>query len=141
MEKHALERKALQGAVLIAACVPVFAGGWGVLHGLAGADAWAVNHQRYLSGLLLAIGFAFWSAIPAIESKTARVRLLTFIVVIGGLCRLLGVALGDPPSLTTLGALAMELLVTPALCLWQSRLCGPAMRNVGPVTSAPQLDS
>ncbi len=125
MEKHPLERKALQGAVLIAACVPVVAGCWGVLYGLAGTSALAVNHERYLSGLLLAIGLIFWISVPAIESKTARVRLLTFIVVIGGLCRLLGVALGDPPSLTTLGALAMELLVTPALCLWQSRISRP----------------
>ena len=57
-----------------------------------------MNHGRYLSGLLLAIGLAFWASIPAIEKHTARVRRLTALVVVGGLCRLLGVILGDPLS-------------------------------------------
>lgn len=134
MKQHPLERTVLQGFVVIAGCVPVFAGGWGVLHGLAGADAWAVNHQRYLSGLLLAIGLGFWSAVPAIERQTARVRLLSVVVVIGGSCRLLGVGLGDPLSWATLGALAMELLVTPALCLWQGRLHRAAAPAAPPVS-------
>src|SRR4051812_34971866 len=86
----------LQAAVALAATLPIAASTWDVLHGLNGADAWAVNHERYLSGLLLAIGLGFWSTIPRIETKATRFRLLTSIVVIGGLCRLLGVALGDP---------------------------------------------
>jgi len=106
----------------VAGIVPVVAGLWGVLHPLAGQVGWQLNHGRYLSGLLLAIGLAFWAAIPDIERETALIRVLTGIVVIGGGCRLVGVMLGDPLSPSVAGALAMELAVTPLLCFWQSRL-------------------
>ncbi len=112
----------LQIAVAVGATLPIVASALDVLHGLPGADAWDVNHERYLSGLLFAIGLAFWSTIPNIAEKTARFRLLTFVVVTGGLCRLLGVLLGDPPTTPVLIALAMELGVTPLLCFWQSRV-------------------
>jgi len=42
--------------------------------------------------------------------------------VVGGLCRLLGVELGDGLSASVVGPLIVELAVTPLLCLWQARL-------------------
>jgi hypothetical protein len=39
-----------------------------------------------------------------------------------GLARLLGLMLTGVPSLAMLGGLFMELVVTPALCLWQTRV-------------------
>jgi hypothetical protein len=140
VEQCSTSKYALQAAVALAATLPVVASAWDVIHGLHGADAWAINHERYLSGLLFAIGLGFWSAIPHIESKTARFRLLTFVVVIGGLCRLLGVMLGDPASPAVLIALIMELGVTPALCFWQSRLL-PARGKYWTVPFSPQFDS
>lgn len=115
-------KRAAQAGFAVAGIVPVVAGLWGVLHPLAGSVGSQLNHGRYLSGLLLAIGLAFWAAIPHIERQTVRIRVLTGVVVIGGFCRLLGVMLGDPLAPSVAGALAMELAVTPALCLWQSRL-------------------
>lgn len=115
-------KRAAQTSFAVAGLVPVGAGLWGVFYPLAGSVGAQLNHGRYLSGLLLAIGLAFWAAIPDIERQTARIRVLTGIVVIGGCCRLLGVMFGDPLSLAVTGALAMELAVTPLLCLWQSRL-------------------
>lgn len=141
MELPSSGRFALQAAVALAAMLPIAAGAFGVLHGLHGGDAWAVNHERYLSGLLLAIGLGFWSTIPDIEARTARFRLLTWVVGIGGLCRLLGVALGDPASPAVLLALVMELAVTPALCVWQGRLVRPRRENYASVAFSPQLDS
>jgi hypothetical protein len=115
-------RRLLQLAVAIGALVPVLAGAWGVLGGLAGADEPLANHERYLSGLLLAIGFAFLSTIRAIERKTDVFRLLTLLVVGGGLCRVIGIVLGDELRWPVGGALAMELGVTPLLCAWQGWL-------------------
>ena len=115
-------RHLLQFCVALAGLVPVIGGALGVLHPIAGANAWAINHDRYLSGLLLAIGFAFWTTLPGIESKTGRFRLLTALVAVGGLGRLIGVLAGDPLTLPVAAALGMELLVTPLLCLWQSRV-------------------
>lgn len=131
------EKRALQAAVGIAALLPIFAGAWDVLHGRAGASAWAINHQRYLSGMLMAIGIAFWSTLPVIEVKTTRFRTLTFIVAIGGLCRLLGVVMGDALSPQVIAALTMELGVTPALCLWQFHL----IRRAAVAPFPPQSNS
>ena len=138
MEAFALEKRVLQCAVAVAATLPVAAGSWDAVHDLAGAGAWAINHERYLSGLLLAIGLGFWTTVPDIEGKTARFRLLTVIVAIGGLCRLLGVVLGDPLSPPVAAALVMELVVTPSLFVWQSRF-GRYSRSIAALS--PQFDS
>ncbi len=120
-----MERLALRIAVAVGGCVPVFAGAKGAWQGGrafgGGLSAAADSHVRYLSGLLLAIGLAYWACIPAIERRGAVVRLLTALVVVGGLCRLAGLVLaGDPGAMRW--ALAMELGVAPALCVWQARI-------------------
>ena len=126
-----LERRALQWAVLLAGMVPVSAGLAGVLLGVSllataapGSDM--DSHFRYLSGLLLAIGLAFWSQIRGIERHGAAFHLLGGIVVLGGLARLVGVILAGPPSMPMLATLGMELGVTPLLCLWQRRIARQA---------------
>lgn len=121
------ERRLLQAAVLLGSLVPLGAGTFGILAGAAmtGEGASGVDldsHVRYLSGLLLAIGMAFVASVPQIERHAARFRLLTAIVFIGGLARLYGVAVMGAPDAAMLFGLVMELLVTPALCLWQNRL-------------------
>jgi hypothetical protein len=128
------EKRALQLAILAGGFVPVLAGGAGVLAGLgmiphAAGDASLDSHFRYLSGLLLAIGVAFWSAVPDIERQGSRVRLLTAIVVTGGLARALGV-LHEAPGGAMRLALVMELGVTPLICLWQARIAGRTNRPV-----------
>jgi len=118
-------RRALQVAVAIAGLVPVTAGAAGAfdptLLQLAGSPQ-GLSHAAYLSGLLLGIGLAFWSTIPAIDTKSGRFALLAAIVVLGGLARLFtAIRLGVwTPSVTW--PLVMELGVTPALWLWQRRV-------------------
>ena len=80
------------------------------------------SHVRYLSGLLLAIGLTFWSSIPRIEDRTTLVRLLTAMVVLGGLARAIGFSVSGWPGTGMAFGLAMELVVTPLLCLWQGRV-------------------
>jgi hypothetical protein len=117
----------LQIAIAVGGLVPVGAGLAGVLlgpviAGRQGGNAALDSHFAYLSGLLLAIGLAFWSAIPTIERRGGMVRLLTFLVAVGGLARLISYWRVGPPGGAMQGALVMELVVTPALCLWQWRL-------------------
>ncbi len=116
---------ALQVVVGVCGLVPVAAGLGGAVLGLslvgdAAAPISADSHFRYLSGLLLAVGLLFWGAIPHIADRTAMVRLLTAIVVAGGLARLYGILTMGQPSPPMLFGLAMELVVTPLICLWQS---------------------
>jgi hypothetical protein len=124
-----MERRALQMVILVAGLVPVLGGGAGAMLGERAFGPWAGgaedSHMRYLSGLLLAIGVAFWGCVPAIERRGAMVRLLTLIVVTGGLARLAGVFLAGNPG--RMGwALIMELIVTPLVCLWQGRVARAA---------------
>jgi len=120
-------RTYLQSAVAIGGLVPVTAGLYGVLTGMSmltgnAADPALESHYRYLSGLLLGIGLGFWSCIPNIEHQMPRMRLLAFIVVVGGIGRLgytLYTGLFTPVVLFTL---TMELVVTPLLALWQHKL-------------------
>ena len=120
-----IEKRALQVAVAIAGLVPVIAGAAGALQprllSLDGA-AQALTHAAYLSGLLLGIGLAFWSLIPTIERQRRMFTTLTAIVVVGGLARLALAARLHAWGVPVLVPLAMELGVTPLLCLWQRRV-------------------
>lgn len=136
MLQNTIETRALQAAVAIFGLVPLSAGLTGVLFGpeMAADGVYAVSldsHFRYLSGLLLGIGLAFWSTIPRIAEHAARVRLLTAIVFIGGLGRLLSLIELGAPSPPMLFGLVMELIVTPALCLWQTSLLQRTTLNHG----------
>jgi hypothetical protein len=115
-------RRTLQALVFVGAAGAVAAGASGAVDGIAGATPGLASHERYLSGLLLAIGIAFWTTLPDIGRKTARFHRLTALVVTGGLCRLAGVAMGDAVSWSSGYGLAMEVGVTPLLCLWQGWL-------------------
>jgi hypothetical protein len=120
--------RTLQIAVATLALIPIGAGLAGALFGIGvfgpaaslGSDVDSAG--RYLSGLLLAIGLAFWATVPRIEAQGVRFRLLTLLVFTGGLARLAGLVLVGVPSLAMLGGLVMELLVAPALALWRERL-------------------
>jgi hypothetical protein len=129
------ERRYLQRTVAVLGLVPVSAGLFGVLFGpaLTGdqVSVSADSHFRYLSGLLLGIGLLFWSTTPAIEEKTGRFRLLTLLVVIGGLARLLGLVLTGVPSLYMVASLALELVVAPILALWQTRVANAYAETAG----------
>ncbi|MFL5196096.1 MAG: DUF4345 family protein [Microvirga sp.] len=51
--------------------------------------------------------------------------------MIGGFARLLGLWITGVPSLFMLMALATELVVTPALCFWQTRVANRAAAETG----------
>jgi hypothetical protein len=116
----------LQLAVAVCSLVPIAAGGAGVVMGpslVGGGDSGDLDsHFRYLSGLLLGIGLAYAASVPGIERHRTRFLLLGTIVVLGGLGRLLSLILSGAPSAVMLAALIMELVVTPLLTLWQSRV-------------------
>lgn len=121
-------KRALQTAVAIGGLVPIFAGLAGIIMGLSlvsGLDDFPVSldsHFRYMSGLLLGIGLAYWSLIPNIETNGRVFRLLTIIVFIGGLGRMTALITIGVPDPSMLFGLGMELVITPLLALWQYRV-------------------
>jgi hypothetical protein len=122
-----LERTLLQATIALGGFVPVGSGLLGAILGesMTAEMAFAPSldsHIRYLSGLLLGIGLAFWDTIPHVERHTTRIRLLTGIVVLGGIIRLIGIVAVGRPGAPMLFAVGMELVVTPLICLWQTRV-------------------
>jgi hypothetical protein len=122
------EKRLLQGAVVLAGLVPVLAGALGILRPgqMFAGPAGALTHAAYLHGLLLGLGLAFWSLVPAIERQSRTFSLLTGMVVLGGLARALTAIRLDIWGLSVTLPLIMELGVTPALWLWQHRVAGPS---------------
>jgi hypothetical protein len=121
------QRRVLQAIVAVLGLIPISAGFAGIIAGplmivSASADISLDSHFRYLSGLLLALGLGFWSAIPSIEKKTTHFQLLTFVVFVGGLGRLASLIFIGTPSPPMIFGLIMELIVTPLVCFWQNRL-------------------
>jgi hypothetical protein len=122
------ERSALQAAVAAASAVPIGSGLAGMIQGAAmmvesGAIAPDLDGQfRYLSGLLLALGLVFAATVPRIERHSRLFLVLTAAVALGGVARLAGMLVDGHPSPLMGGALAMELVVTPALAAWVWRI-------------------
>jgi hypothetical protein len=136
------ERRQLQMAVAVAACVPVLGGLWGAFHGsgMLGAmpfTGWFDSHLRYLSGLLLAIGLLAWSCVPRIEERGDRLGLLVLMVATGGLIRLYATSTTGFWSPFIFLPLIMELVVTPALWVWQRRVARKLREAAYPGTPQP----
>ena len=122
-------KTALQLVVGILAAVPILAGVAGIWSGPAFVKLqhpWPADldsHFRFLSGVFVAVGIAWYSCIPEIETKTGRFRLLAALTFSGGLARLLSLFLVGPPSTGHLAGLCIELVAVPLLVLWQSAIC------------------
>ena len=121
-----MERRLLQISVAIAGLAPVAGGLAGVFGGAAALGEQAHSpfdsHFRYLSGLLVGLGVAYWSTIPDIERQEARISLVTLIVVTGGFFRALGLLASGSPGWPMRAALVVELVGAPLLYLWQRRI-------------------
>ena len=122
------EKRVLQLVVAIACLVPLVTGGQSILRGPGFLGHPPVipidldSHFRYISGIFFAVGVAFVSCVPGIETKGPRFRLLGALVIVGGLSRVLSLIAVGVPSKGHLFAFAMELGVVPLLLLWQAGL-------------------
>lgn len=129
------EKAALQVVVAVLAAVPVLAGLEGILDGpafLGVLSPWPADldsHLRYLSGVLLAIGIAWYWCIPDIEMKAPMFRFLAGVTICGGIGRFVSLLAIGPPSTGHRVALVVELLVVPLLVLWQARIAQTARRG------------
>jgi hypothetical protein len=123
-----LQQRIFACLVTVFALIPVSAGLAGVAAGprfLQVVAPWAADlgsHLRFLSGIFLAMGLAWWSCIRDFKRSGARFRLLALLTFCGGLARLLSLAVDGVPSTGHLAGLGMELIVVPLLTLWHHHL-------------------
>lgn len=131
-----MEKRLLQIALALAELIAVGAGMIGGLHGTLMLGDWGDvsldSHFRYLSGLLLGLGVAYWSTIPEIERHEARLGVVTLVVVTGGFFRALGLLANGSPDWPMRAALLVELVGAPLLYLWQRRIA-----HLAPMDAAP----
>nr|WP_245247676.1 DUF4345 domain-containing protein [Tianweitania sediminis] len=129
-----LQRRIFSVLVAVFALIPISAGVAGVLLGprFLQLDApWPADlasHLRFLSGIFLMMGLAWWSCLLDLEGTVSRFRLLALLTVGGGFARLLSLAVDGQPAVGHLAGLGMELLVVPLLTLWHHRLYGNQRR-------------
>lgn len=123
------EKRLLQAAIIVGAGVSILFALSSIARGVAvlmpggpGANINLDSHFRYLSGIFLGVLIAFYSCVPDVERKGPRLRLLGLFVVAGGLARLLGAVTVGMPGGGHIYGLGMELVVTPLLLLWQTRV-------------------
>lgn len=127
---YAISKRLLQCIVSLLGLVPVTVGLYGVIFGpdfLQGTLTPSVDldsHFRYLSGIFLGIGLAFYACVSGIERKTLLFRFAAGVVVLGGLARLASLLLVGVPSAGHVMGLGLELVVVPLLAFWQGRLAG-----------------
>ena len=117
----------MQIVVTLLALIPITVGAAGIWAGPVSVGASDPprdldSHFRYLSGIFMALGFVFWSCVADIERKGALFRVACALVVTGGFARLLAYATQGPPSSFHVAGLVMELVVVPALAVWQMRV-------------------
>lgn len=125
--------KLFRVTVFILAMIPLSAGLAGVFRGtefpgflVESGNADGPSHFRFLSGIFLAMGLAYWSCAFNWGNATwggplPRFRLLCALTIAGGLARLLSVLLDGTPSNGHLVGLGMELIVVPLLLVWSFR--------------------
>lgn len=111
---------------MLTAAILLFVGLSGVLLGvkfLHGIESASVdNYFRFLSAVAAGMGFMYLRATPHIERHGECISTLTFLIFAGGLAHLYGFVMRPAPTVATLCALTMSLIVVPLLWLWQRRI-------------------
>ena len=118
----------LQIVIAVLSLVPAATGIAGIVLGprLLGVTApWPADldsHFRFLSGVFLVVGLAWWSCVPRLPEKGPRLRLLALMTFAGGLARLASLGLAGAPSVGHMAGLGMELVIVPVIVLWHRRI-------------------
>lgn len=80
------------------------------------------SNLRFLGGLWLVLGLAMFWVIPRIERETALFRVLWLMISVGGVGRLLSMALVGAPPWPFIGFTLLEIVGAPFFIAWQARL-------------------
>jgi hypothetical protein len=128
-------RRALQIVLGVLAAVPLASGLYGML---AGAAAWPFDQDdvtatldgefRFTNAFWFAAGLVVFKAIPRVERPTGMLRAALGTVFLGGLARLLAIAVHGVPHPVFLGALFIELVGVPVLLVWQARVAAASRK-------------
>ena len=80
------------------------------------------SNLRFYAGVWIGLGLALYWLIPAIESQTVLFRAIWSMIFIGGIGRLLSMAMLAWPPVSFVAFTALEIVGAPLFVLWQSRI-------------------
>jgi len=132
--RNAMNKRNLQIATAILALVPIITG----LVGLTGLrdplyaalhlphDATLDSNLRFYSGVWLGVGVAAAWIVPRIERETTLFRALWLMIFLGGVGRLLSLAITGMPFAPFVGFAALEIIGAPFFVWWQARVVASA---------------
>jgi hypothetical protein len=135
-----MSRRGLQIVLAVLATVALASGLLGMLAGptaLPGGGpvtATVDSEYRFSNAFWFMAGAVVWWAVPRVERATAVLRVTLGAAFLGGLARLLAAAASGWPHPVFLGTLAIELVLVPAVLLWQAKVARAA-----PEPGSPQL--
>jgi Domain of unknown function (DUF4345) len=88
------------------------------------------SNIRFYAGVWFGLGLTLYWLIPTIERQTVLFRALWAMIFIGGIGRLVSMAmLGWPPARTVAFA-ALEIIGAPLFVWWQSRVADDERKRV-----------
>jgi len=135
VKTDSMSRSALQIVSAILALVPVVTGVIGlrgindpVYAPVSSPQAILLDtNLRFFSGLWLGLGLAYLWLIPSIERQTILFRAIWGAIFVGGIGRLLSIALtGTPPAPFVFFAL-LEIVGAPLFIYWQHQVARAAV--------------
>ena len=121
-------RRALLTVVAALGAVPVLTGLAGVVGGLTltpddnTAPPYFDSEYRFLSVVWAAVGVLLWWSLRHPQERATVTRVVLAVMVLGGVARLLGVALTGLPPVPFRISLGIEVLVIPVILLWHRRV-------------------
>ncbi len=134
-------KRILQITLAVIAIVPILTGLLGMLpagmsdgfYGIALNSANQGNvildsNYRYYSGLWLALGIVMIWIIPSIERQTVTLRILSFMIFVGGVGRVIGMIAFAVPHPAFVFFTIIELLF-PLVILWQNKVASAGVHS------------
>lgn len=85
-------------------------------------NATAQGEHRFFAALFACYGLAFLWCVPTVETKKRQINLLAATFLVGGLARLLSIALSGPPNAFYSAMLVIELALPAILFFVNSRI-------------------
>ena len=125
-----MSRRRLQIATAVLGAVPVFTGVLGMM-GLGDPlyaalnlprDATLDSNLRFFGGVWLGLGLCVWWLVPRIATQTVLFRAAWLMIALGGVGRLLSMAVVGLPLAPFVAFTALEILGAPLFIWWQHRV-------------------
>jgi len=132
-----MSKRALQIATALLGAVPVITGVVGLM-GLSDPlyaalklpqGATLDSNMRFFGGVWLGLGLSVWWLVPRIDQQTALFRAAWLMIALGGVGRLLSIAMVGLPLLPFVGFTVLEIIGAPIFIWWQSRIAHQSIQG------------